>query len=85
MSAPAPQNTTYFLTLDLKYAYSQLTIDPNTAIHCIFNIMSEEMTRTYKFQTGFYGLTDMPAENQKAMDYTLNGFKKILIVSSTIF
>ena len=33
------------------------------------------MTGTYSFQTGFYWLTDMPAEFQKAMDYTLIGLK----------
>ena len=27
ISAPASQNTTYFSTLDLKYAYSQLNLD----------------------------------------------------------
>ena len=46
------------------------------------------MTGTYRFQTGFYGLTDMPSEFQKAMDYNLIGLKNtycflhdILIVS----
>ena len=46
------------------------------------------MTGTYRFKTGFYGLTDVPAEFQKAMDYTLIGLKNticflddILIVS----
>ena len=46
------------------------------------------MNGTYRFQTGFYGLTDMPAEFQKAMDYTLICLKNtycflddILIVS----
>ena len=33
------------------------------------------MSGTFRFQTGFYGLTDMPAEFQKAMDYTLIGLK----------
>ena len=33
ISAPASQNTTYFSTLDLKYAYSQLNLDTNTANH----------------------------------------------------
>ena len=33
------------------------------------------MTGTYRFQTVFYGLTDMPAEFQKAMDYTLIGLQ----------
>ena len=88
ISAPASQNITYFSTIDLKYAYSQLNLDTNTANHCNFNIISGDMTGTYRFQTGFYGLTDMPAEFQKAMDYTLIGLENtycflddILIVS----
>ena len=44
ISAPAPQNTTYFSTIDLKYAYSQLNLDANTANHCNFNIISGDMT-----------------------------------------
>ena len=43
---------------------------------------------TYSFHTGFYGSTDLPAEFQKAMEYTLIGLKNtycflddILIVS----
>ena len=46
------------------------------------------MTGTYRFKTGFYGLTDMPAEFQKAIDCTLAGLNNtfcflddILIVS----
>ena len=75
ISAPPPQNTTYFSTIDLKYAYSQLYLDANTANHCSFNIFSGDMTGTYRFQIGFYGLTDMPAEFQKAIDYTLIGLQ----------
>ena len=71
ISAPASQNITYFSTIDLKYAYSQLNLDINTANHCNFNIISGDMTGTYRFQTGFYGLTDMSAECQEAMDYIL--------------
>ena len=88
ISAPASQNTTYFSTIDLKYAYNQLNLDINTANHCNYSIISGDMTGTYRFQTGFYGLTDMPPEFQKAMDYTLIGIKNtycflygILIVS----
>ena len=47
------------------------------------------MTGTYRFKTGFYGLTDMPAEFQKAIDCTLAGLNNtfcflddILIVST---
>ena len=88
ISAPASQNITYFSTIDLKYAYSQLKLDNNTANHSNFNIISGDMTGTYRLQTGFYGLKDMPAEFQKAMDYTLIGLENtyyflddILIVS----
>ena len=65
----------YFTTLDLKYAYSQLKLHQDTAKHCNFNIICDESTGTYRFKTSFYGLTDMPAEFQKAMDYTLIGLQ----------
>ena len=52
----------YFSTIDLKYAYSQLNLHPDTARHCNFNIICGDATGTYCFKTGFYGLTDMPAE-----------------------
>ena len=67
----ASQETAFFSTLDLKYAYSQLNLDPETARRCNFNIISREGTGTYRFITGFYGLTDIPAAFQKVMDYTL--------------
>ena len=61
----------YFTTLELKFAYSQLKLHHDTAKHCNFNIVCGESTGTYRFKTVFYGLTDMPADFQKAMDYTL--------------
>ena len=83
-----PPDKIYFSTIDLKYAYSQQNFHPETVKHCNFNIVSSDMTGTYRFKTGFYGLTEMPAEFQKAMDYTLIGLKStfgflddILIVS----
>ena len=63
----------HFSTIDLKYAYSQLNLHPDTARHSNFNIICGDATGTYRFKSGFYGLTDMPAEFQKAMDYTLVG------------
>ena len=68
-----PGDKVYFSTFDLKYAYSQLKLIPETSRHCNFNNICGDSTGTYRFQTGFYGLTDMPAEFQKAMDYTLVG------------
>ena len=79
----------YFSTLDLKYAYSQLKLHNDTAKHCYINIICGETTGTYRFKTEFYGLTDMPAEFQKTMDYTLIGVQnnycfldEIIIVST---
>ena len=69
----APQDTAYFTTLDLQYAYKQLNLHSDTARHCNFNLESGDMTGTNRFKTGFYGLTDMPAEFQKAIDCTLAG------------
>ena len=74
----------YFTTLDLKYAYSQLKLHHDTAKHCNFNIICGESTGTYRFKTGFYGLTDMPAEFQKAMDYTLIGLQNTYCFSDDI-
>ena len=36
----ASHETAYFSTLDLKYAYSQLILDPEMTRHCNFNIIS---------------------------------------------
>ena len=60
----------------------------DTARQCNFNIVGGKATGTYRLLTGFYGLADMPAEFQKAMDRTINHAKNtfcflddILIVS----
>ena len=85
-----PAEKIYISTIDLKYVYSQLNLHPATAKRCNFNIVSGDVTGTYRFKTGFYGLTDMPAEFHQAMDYTLIGLKNtfcflddILIVSKS--
>ena len=68
LNTNASHEKAYFSTLDLKYAYSQLNLHLETARHCNFNIISGEGTGTYRFITGFYGLTDMPTAFQKVMD-----------------
>ena len=65
-------STFYFSKIDLKYAYSQIPLHKDTQKHCNFNILGGNATGTYRFINGFYGLTDMPATFQKAIDYTLN-------------
>ena len=61
----------------MKDLYSVLKLDPETSLHCNFNIVIGESTGTYRFITGFYCLTDMPAAFQKVMDYTLVGLDNI--------
>ena len=60
-----------FSTIDLRYAYSQIPLDEDTLKQCNFNIIGGQATGTYRFNNGFYGLTDMPAEFQKAIEKTL--------------
>ena len=43
-----PADKTYFSNIDLKYAYSQLNLHPDTAKFCNFNIVSGEMTGIYR-------------------------------------
>ena len=62
---------TLFSKLDLRYAYSQIPLDRKTREQCNFSLAGGNATETYQFQTGFYGLTDKPAEFQKAVDLTL--------------
>ena len=57
---------TLFSKLDLRYAYSQIPLDQRTREHCNFSLTGGNATKTYQFQTGFYSLTDMPAEFQKS-------------------
>ena len=63
----------WFSSIDLKYAYGQLPLDKETSNHCNFNMVGGDATGTFRFLTGFYGLTDLPAEFQKAIDCTLIG------------
>ena len=73
LNTNASQDTAYFSTLDLNYAYCQPNVDPETARQCNFNTVIDESTGIYRFVTGFYGLTDMPAAFQKVTVYTLVG------------
>ena len=63
----------YFSKIDLKYAYSQIPLDPNIQKHCNFSLLGGKATGNHRFINGFYGLTDMPATFQKTIDKTLEG------------
>ena len=67
------QETAYFTTLELQDTYIQFNLQNDTERHCNFNIVSSDLTGTYRLKTGIYGLTDMPAKFWKAIDGTLAG------------
>ena len=64
-----------FSATQLEKAYIQLELHKDTTKHCNFNIICEEFRGSYRFKTGFYVLTDVPAEFQKAIDYLLIGLQ----------
>ena len=64
---------TLFSSLDLRY--SQIPLDKKTREQCNFSLIGGNATGTFQFETGFYGLTDMPAEFQKAIDLTITNCK----------
>ena len=70
LNTNASQETVYFSTLGLKYAYNQLKLDPEISRRCNFNIVSVD-TGTYRFINGFYGSTQMPVAFQNVLDYVL--------------
>ena len=61
---------TLLSTPDLRYAYSQILSGKRTRAQFYFSLIEGYATRTYQFQTGFFGLTDIPAEFQKAIILT---------------
>ena len=52
----------WFSSVDVTYAYGEFPLHQLTAKHCYFQIIGGESTGTYRFVTGFYGLTVMPTE-----------------------
>ena len=68
------QGDVFFTTTDLTYEYEQLPLNENTSKHCNFSLVGGRSTGTYRFKTGFYNLTTMPAEFQRVMDAILSEF-----------
>ena len=62
ISSAKPNDEKWFTILDLNYVFSQLPLSKETSKHCKFSILGGQITGTYRFLTGFYGLTDMPTE-----------------------
>ena len=64
-----------FSTLDLRYAHSQITLDIETRNQCNFSFIRGKTTGTDQFPTDFYGLKDMLAEIQKAINLKLTNYE----------
>ena len=69
----------WYSTLYLTYLYGQVLLHRLTSKHCIFQIIGGESTGTYRFVTGFYGLTFMPTEFQKVLDNLLARFREVFV------
>ena len=55
-------------TMDLMYAYKQLTLNESTSQHRILSFVAGRSTGTYRFKKGLYGLTTIPAKLPRVMD-----------------
>ena len=68
------QKESYFTTIILQYAYTHVNIHTETAQNCYLIILSGDTTAPCRFKTRYYGLTNMPADFQKAIDTILIDF-----------
>ena len=55
----------WYSSVDMTHAYGQVPLHELTKKHCNFQIVGGKSTGTYRFTTGYYGLTVMPTEFQK--------------------
>ena len=76
---------TFFTTMDLTYAYGQLPLSAESSVQFNFYLIGGRSTGTYRFNTGFYGLTTMPAKFQRAMDCILSEYPKAHAFIDDIF
>ena len=69
----------WYSSVDMTYAYGQIPLHELTKRHCNFQIVGGKSTGTYRFTTGYYGLTVMPTELQKLMDLTLANVNSVFV------
>ena len=50
-----------------------------TKRHCNFQIIGGKSSGTYRFTTGYYGVTIMPTEFQKVIDLTLANTNSVFV------
>ncbi len=66
-SRPHKKPRAWLSILDLRYAYGQVPLSPETSQQCNFSIVGGQATGAYWFETCFYGLADMPADFQQTL------------------
>ncbi len=76
-SRPGITIKVWFSTLDLRYAYGQIPLSPETSRQCNLSIFGGQATGTYRFKTGFYGLAEVPAELQQTLDTLLQDMPNV--------
>ena len=69
----------WYSSVDMTYAYGQVPLHELTKRHCNFQIVGGKSTGTYRFTTGYYGLTVMPTEFQKLLDLTLANINSVFV------
>ena len=69
----------WYSSIDMTYAYGQVPLRDLTKKHCNFQTVGGKSTGTYRFITGYYGLTVMPTEVQKLMDLTLVNINSVFV------
>ena len=68
----------------MMYAYRQIPLRKLTKRHCNFETVGGKSTGTYRFTTGFYGLTVIPSEFQKSIDLTLANINSVIVYTDDI-
>ena len=58
---------------------------PWYGLHCIFNVISGDMTEMHRFKTGVYGLTVKPAQFQKTINCHMIGVKNSFCILDDIW
>ena len=69
----------WYSSVDMTYAYGQVPLHELTKRHCNFQIIGGNSTGTYRFTTGYFGLTIMPTEFQNVMDLTLANINSVFV------
>ena len=70
----------WYSSVDITYAYGQIPLNDLTKRRCNFQSVGGKSTGTYRFTTGFCGLTVMPTEFQKLMDLTLANINSVFCI-----